>query len=66
MTNLGQEDQFVPPKLSARSVIRKQTVAATRGDGRDAPKAAIGNRSILTSRPLVMSSISSISCIPVI
>jgi hypothetical protein len=33
----GHEDQFLPPKLSARSVIRKQTVAATRGNGRDAP-----------------------------
>jgi hypothetical protein len=38
---LRQEDQFVPPKLSARSAIRKQTVAATRGNGRDAPKAVI-------------------------
>jgi hypothetical protein len=35
---MGHEDQFLPPKLSARSVIRKQTVAATRGNGRDAPK----------------------------
>ena len=41
MTNLGQEDQFVPPKLSARSVITTQTVAATRGDGRDAPEAVV-------------------------
>ena len=37
----GQEDQFLPPKLSARSVIRKQTVAATRGNGRDAPITAV-------------------------
>jgi hypothetical protein len=41
MAALGHEDQFLPPKLSARSVIRKQTVAATRGNGRDAPEAAI-------------------------
>ena len=33
----GHEDQFLPLRLSARSVIRKQTVAATRGNGRDAP-----------------------------
>jgi len=38
---MGHEDQFLPPKLSARSVIRKQTVAATRGNGRDAPILAI-------------------------
>jgi hypothetical protein len=35
----GHEDQFLPLRLSARSVIRKQTVAATRGNGRDAPRA---------------------------
>ena len=29
----GHEDQFLPPKLSARSVIRKQTVAATQAMG---------------------------------
>jgi hypothetical protein len=38
MTASGHEDQFLPPKLSARCVIRKQTIAATRGNGRDAPK----------------------------
>jgi hypothetical protein len=38
---LGHEDQFLPPKMSARSVIRKQTVAATRGNGRDAPTAVV-------------------------
>jgi hypothetical protein len=36
------EDQFLPVKLSVRSVIRKQTVTATRGKGRDAPKADFG------------------------
>jgi hypothetical protein len=43
---LGQEDQFVPPKLSARSAIRKQTVAATRGNGRDAPIPAVRGTAI--------------------
>jgi hypothetical protein len=38
---LGHEDQFLPLRLSARSVIRKQTVAATRGNGQDAPIAAV-------------------------
>jgi hypothetical protein len=42
----GHEDQFLPPKLSARSVIREQTVAATQGNGRDAPIAAICERRI--------------------
>jgi hypothetical protein len=32
MTQMGHEDQFLPPKLSALCVIRKQTVAATRGN----------------------------------
>jgi hypothetical protein len=43
----GHEDQFLPPRLSARSVIRRQTVAATRGNGRDAPIPAVRR----TSRP---------------
>jgi hypothetical protein len=34
--HLGHEDRFLPLRLSARSVIRKQTVAATRGNERDA------------------------------
>jgi hypothetical protein len=38
---LGHEDQFPLRRLTARSVIRKRTVAATRGNGRDAPRAAI-------------------------
>ena len=36
----GHEDQFPLRRLTARSVIRKRTVAATRGNGRDALKAA--------------------------
>jgi hypothetical protein len=41
MAASGHEDQFLPLRLSVRSVIRKQTVAATRGNGRDAPGAAV-------------------------
>ena len=37
----GHEDQFPLRRLTARSVIRKRTVAATRGNGRDAPKTAV-------------------------
>jgi hypothetical protein len=37
MTQKGHEDQFPLRRLTARSVIRKRTVAATRGNGRDAP-----------------------------
>jgi hypothetical protein len=39
MAGMGHEDQFPLRRLTARSVIRKRTVAATRGNGRDAPKA---------------------------
>jgi hypothetical protein len=38
---MGHEDQFPLRRLTARSVIRKRTVAATRGNGRDAPKTAV-------------------------
>ena len=37
MTEKGHEDQFLSLRLSACSVIGKQTVAATRGLGREAP-----------------------------
>ena len=37
MTQKGHEDQFPLRRLTARSVIRKRTVAAIRGNGRDAP-----------------------------
>jgi len=36
---MGHEDPFPPRRLTARSVIRKRTVGATRGDERDAPRA---------------------------
>ena len=38
---MGHEDQFPLRRLTARSVIRKRTVAATRGNGRDAPIPAV-------------------------
>ena len=38
-SEMGHEDQFPLRRLTARSVIRKRIVAATRGNGRDAPKA---------------------------
>jgi hypothetical protein len=34
---IGQEDQFPPPRLSACYVIREKTFAGTHGNGRDAP-----------------------------
>jgi hypothetical protein len=41
MSAMGREDQFPLRRLTARSVITKRTVAATRRNGRDAPKAAV-------------------------
>jgi hypothetical protein len=43
-SGLGHEGRFSPPRLSARSVIRKRTVASIRGNGQDAPKAVAGTR----------------------
>jgi hypothetical protein len=37
----GHEEQFSPPTLSARYVIRQETFAGTLGNGRDAPIADI-------------------------
>jgi hypothetical protein len=39
MTLKGQDDQFPPPRMSARSAFGKQTFAGTRGNEEDAPKA---------------------------
>jgi len=50
MTQMGHEDQFPLRRLTARSVIRKRTVAATRGNGRDAPKAAVRGTEIEWAR----------------
>jgi hypothetical protein len=41
MAVVGHEDQLLPLRLSARSVIRKQTVAATRDKGRAYPIPAV-------------------------
>jgi len=41
MSQKGHEDAFPLRRLTARSVIRKRTVAAARGNGRDAPKPVI-------------------------
>jgi len=38
---MGHEEQFSPPTVSARYVIRQETFAGTHDNGRDAPKAAI-------------------------
>jgi hypothetical protein len=41
MAEKGHEEQFSPPTLSARYVIRQETFAGTDGNARDAPIAAI-------------------------
>ena len=37
MTQMGHEEQFSPPTLSARYGIRQETFAGTHGNARDAP-----------------------------
>jgi hypothetical protein len=46
MAEVGQEDQFPPPRLSACYVIREKTFAGTHGDGRDAPITVIPETTI--------------------
>jgi hypothetical protein len=41
MAGVGHEDAFPRPRLSARSRFSQGTFAGTRGNGRDAPKAAV-------------------------
>jgi hypothetical protein len=41
MSLVGHEEQFSPPTLSARYVIRQKTFAGTHGNGRDAPIPAV-------------------------
>ena len=36
---MGHEDEFAAPELSARYRFSQRTLAGTRGNGRDAPKA---------------------------
>ena len=52
MAAMGHEDPFLP--LTARSVIRKQTVAVIRGNGRDAPTAGHCSR---FEQPLVLNAL---------
>ena len=37
MTGMGHEERFPPPRLSAGYGFRKETIAGTRRNGRDAP-----------------------------
>ena len=41
MTGVGHEDAFLRPRLNARYRFSKGTLAGTRGNGRDAPIAAV-------------------------
>jgi len=41
MAAMGHEDAFLRPRLNARYYFSKGTLAGTRGNGRDAPKAAL-------------------------
>jgi hypothetical protein len=46
MSQEGQDDQFPPPKLSARSAFGKQTFAGASGNDEDAPVPAIHGTAI--------------------
>ena len=37
MPAMGHEERFLPPSLSARYEFRKETIAGTHGNERDAP-----------------------------
>ena len=50
MAGVGYEDAFPRPKLSARYVIRQETLAGTRGNGREAPIQAVRGTPIETDR----------------
>src|SRR5437879_12389389 len=39
----GHEERFPPPRLNAGSAFRKETIAGTRRNGRDAPFPAIAS-----------------------
>lgn len=41
MTGMGHEGRFAPPSLNAGYEFRKETIAGTDGNERDAPKPAI-------------------------
>ena len=40
-SGVGHEDQFQPPRLSASSRFRKETIAGSHGNEQDAPKRAV-------------------------
>src|SRR5437763_10032551 len=42
IARVGHEDAFPRPRLSARCRFSQETLAGTRGNGRDAPKPAVG------------------------
>jgi hypothetical protein len=46
---VGHEDAFLRPRLSTRCRFSQGTFAATRGNGRDAPKAVVFRESDVTS-----------------
>jgi len=48
MTAMGHEDPFAPPGLSGRYVIRQETLAGTRGNGRFFMRRA-GNQATVAS-----------------
>src|SRR5712671_4600623 len=50
MAEVGHEDAFPRPRLSARSRFSQGTFAGTRGNGRDAPIPAVAPMTIVPSR----------------
>jgi hypothetical protein len=42
MAQMGHKDRFLLPRLNARYEFKKETIAGTHGNGRDAPIAVIG------------------------
>jgi hypothetical protein len=54
MTQMGHEEQYPPPRLSARSASSKETFTGRQRNGEDAPKAAIGLTSIELVKPTLL------------
>ena len=53
-TAVGHEEQFSPPTLSARYVIRQETFAGTHGNVRGAPKPAVRRTRGTGGRPIAV------------
>ena len=51
MAPKGHEDAFLRPRLNARYRFGKGTLAGTRGNGRDAPKAAVPPKGVEEAKP---------------